>query len=42
MVYQRTIWLKNKEKFLLEKGSNIKRLNLRTGNIEMVDRAIFN
>ena len=39
MVHQRTICLKNKEKLLnlLEKGSNIKRLKLRTGNIEMVD-----
>ena len=43
MVYQKTIWLKNKEKLLnlLEKGSNIERLKLRTGNIEMVDHYPF-
>ena len=37
-------WVKNKEKVLdwLRKGSNIKRQKLRTGNFEMVDKAIFN
>ena len=38
-------WVKNKEKLLLdslEKGSNIKRQKLRTGNFEMVGKAIFN
>ena len=36
-------WAKNKEKFLdsLEKGCNIKWQKLRTGNFEMVDKAIF-
>ena len=37
-------WVKNKEKVLdwLRKGGNIKRQKLRTGNFEMVDKAIFN
>ena len=38
-------WVKNKEKLLLdslEKGSNIKRQKLGTGNFEMVGKAIFN
>ena len=36
--------LKNKEKLLdsLEKGSDIKRQKLRTGNFEMVGKAVFN
>ena len=35
---------KNKEKLLdsLEKGNNIKRQKLRTGNFEMVGKAVFN
>ena len=35
-------WVKNKAKGLewLEKGSNIARQKLRTGNFEMVDKAI--
>ena len=37
-------WVKNKEKLLdsLEKGNNIKRQKLRTGNFEIVDKVIFN
>ena len=37
-------WVKNKEKLLdsLEKGNNIKRQKLRTGNFETVDKVIFN
>ena len=37
-------WVKNKEKLLdsLEKGSNNKRQKMRTGNLETVDKAIFN
>ena len=37
-------WVKNEEKLLdsLEKESNIKGQKLRTGNFEMVDKAIFN
>ena len=36
-------WVKNKEKLLssLEKGSNVKRQKLRTGNFELVDKAIL-
>ena len=39
-----SIWVKNREKLLdsLEKASNIERQILRTGNFEMVDKAIFN
>ena len=37
-------WVKNKEKLLdsTEKGNNIKRQNLRTGNFEMVEKAVYN
>ena len=37
-------WVKNKDKLLdlLEKGSNIRRQKLRTGNFQMVDQTIFN
>ena len=37
-------WVKNKVKLLdsLEKGNNIKRQKLRTGNFEIVDKVIFN
>ena len=37
-------WVKNKEKLLdsAEKGNNIKRQNLRTGNFEMVEKAVYN
>ena len=37
-------WVKNKGKLLdsLEKGSNIKQQKLRTGNFEILDKAIFN
>ena len=37
-------WVKSKEKLLdsAEKGNNIKRQNLRTGNFEMVEKAVYN
>ena len=36
-------WVKNKEKLLdsLEKGTNVKRQKLRTGNFELVDKAVL-
>ena len=42
--YFLSTWVKNKENPLdsLEKRTNIKRQNLRTGNFEMVIKAIFN